>query len=1631
MGKNELRERIKQFIQTPAMIKLSLAIVVAIIAAVGLLAGVKSFSTKEAAQVVSVEKDAETTQEEKEATEDMQGVAEEKEEVAEETDVDSEKLDYAAVFLVTINPKLRIYVDADGIVLKMEKANADAETLLDNFTWENKSLQDCFADLLVKAHDDGFLHDSAKVSIELEEKKEEVAINTTVLFEKMETAVAIVCHEKDIEVKVAMKEQESEEVMEKEITAETLTTDNTSLPTDTTEVQTPVEPAEEVTVPEVVAPKTEVKNESSSSSSNKDKDDNSSSKKDNETPAVTPTVPSDYKLVWEDNFNGTELNRDDWNVEKHEPGWVNAELQAYVDSEENIYVKDGNLVLQAIETIGKDGKKSYTSGRVNTQNKHDFKYGKFEARIKVPSGMGFLPAFWMMPTDEQYYGQWPKCGEIDIMEVMGQSTDTLHGTIHYGEPHGQKQGTYVLDASKADFAETFHVYTCEWEPGKITWYVDGIKFHEANDWYTKREGFDEVAYPAPFDQPFYMILNVAVGGSWVGYPDETTEFGDNAQMVVDYVKVYQKDSYDENVVKPEKAEVADSAIGENLLTNGEFANAESMKDGKGWEFLSANGGEGNAEVVPVDGNNALQITTENAGTVDYSIQIVQGPIALKQGNKYKVTFDAWADEAREMKALISAPDLNYIRYWGDQTVNLTTEKQTFTYEFAMEEASDANSRFEMTFGAMNSTATVYIDNVEVEKTGTFEIAEEVKTVLPDGNFVYNSGFDTGADRMKYWTVDSNISGVSYLATNADGVREFKAVVPSTVSALTDVVLKQEDTAIIGGKDYLFTFDAYGTEAKTIKAVIAPDTAEEIAFDVDVATDKKEFSFKLSMPEGVNGADVKFLIGAAGTTYIDNVRVQEDANLINGNFTSGYSGWDKFADGAVSSKVSFDIDEMDNGSNTPAAAITINDTGDTDWYIQLKQPVALEKGKSYRVSFDAWSTIERTIKFAIQQNGGAWTEYSGGQYPIVKPDTFEHFTYNFTMKSESDDAALLTFTMGAVGKQITEKHTVFIDNVVLEEVETPKIPEIAVGTELIVNGDFSAAGDGWACNGTADFSNKNAAFTVAETSEGNPWDVQLTSSKMTLEENVAYELKFKIQSSAARDIKYVCADSTTYAELFAAETISLPANETVEVSKTVVMNATAVESGVFQINMGNLGNGIPASVITIDDVSLVKVGIYQPEQAQPVNVTVSDVCLIKTKDADGNAITDGNNMLTGDWGGSATYTTEGEKVTATITDPGKNPWDIQLQKYGINLEANCEYQLSFKGSADTEKMIEVGLQKSSDDYAVYTAMKEQNLVATLSGEEQTYTIIFIMNANGDANATFYINLGNVTKGHELTSGGVLIIPNEGGEVPAEPSTPEVVENNLLEHGDFTLSNSFDGDAVWKLWPGYACGNDGAAAEVNLTSGNAEFMISNLGSEAWNIQLEYKNMVTLEQGCTYRLKYDAKSTEARKIKAQFSNAEQKIYYVDDANLEDEIKTVEYEFTFTNETNSNMQFTIQLGKYDESTPLSTVTIDNISLVKVSDAPKEEQVMTLSLLDEEEVITTEETIVEEEVSEEEITEVTEETTEESTDETSTEEETTEEGGETVQEDVIVVKEEEDTETTEEESVEESLEESESVEEV
>ena len=352
-------------------------------------------------------------------------------------------------------------------------------------------------------------------------------------------------------------------------------------------------------------------------------------------------IPDGFHLVWNDEFDGDELNEDDWNRETHEVGWVNHELQEYIPSADYAYVKDGELVIQPVKTEDENGNVSYASGRVNTQNKHDIKYGWIEARIKFPEGKGFLPAFWMMPQDEQFYGQWPKCGEIDIAEVLGDSTTINYGTLHYGEPHKQNQGTFTL--SSGSFSSEYHVFAINWKPGKIEWYVDGEKYYETDDWFTAVEGEDEKPYPAPFNRPFHVILNVAVGGDWPGDPDETTTFDDKAAMKVDYVRYFQMDEYDENVEKPVKVlEMREADETGNFVHNSDFSEAEDLTDDVDWKFLELNGGKGSAEIKD---NEIIRKKNKQVNSENTQLKYIVGIIG-ELSSKYECPQDIFQDPLR-------------------------------------------------------------------------------------------------------------------------------------------------------------------------------------------------------------------------------------------------------------------------------------------------------------------------------------------------------------------------------------------------------------------------------------------------------------------------------------------------------------------------------------------------------------------------------------------------------------------------------------------------------------------------------------------------------------------------------------------------------------------------------------------------------------------------------------------------------------------------------------------------------------------------------------------------------------------------------------------------------------------------
>ncbi len=240
-----------------------------------------------------------------------------------------------------------------------------------------------------------------------------------------------------------------------------------------------------------------------------------------------------FDLVWSDEFDAAALDLKKWEFEVNARGGGNNELQYYVTN--NVRVRDGLLTIEARKEhyTGPGGTREYTSSRIRTKGKGDWLFGRFEIRAKLPKGQGLWPAIWMMPTDARY-GGWPNSGEIDIMELLGQQPNKVYGTLHFGDAasgHGSKGGNYTLPSG--NFADQFHVFRLDWEPRQMRWYVDDKLYQTQTDWHTRGKEF-----PAPFDQRFHLILNLAVGGNWPGNPQASTVFPQTMQ--VDYVRVYRK-----------------------------------------------------------------------------------------------------------------------------------------------------------------------------------------------------------------------------------------------------------------------------------------------------------------------------------------------------------------------------------------------------------------------------------------------------------------------------------------------------------------------------------------------------------------------------------------------------------------------------------------------------------------------------------------------------------------------------------------------------------------------------------------------------------------------------------------------------------------------------------------------------------------------------------------------------------------------------------------------------------------------------------------------------------------------------------------------------------------------------------
>ena len=252
-------------------------------------------------------------------------------------------------------------------------------------------------------------------------------------------------------------------------------------------------------------------------------------------PVVNEWDKEGWTLVWNDEFDGPDLNLEKWSYEIGGHGWGNNELQYYSDDDSTAFIQDGKLVIRADlvpqGTGSSDNLRYFSSARLRTSGKGDWRYGRIEVKAKLALGQGIWPAIWMLPTDWMY-GGWPESGEIDIMEHVGYDPGRVHGSIHTGsynhKINTQRGGSKLLDK----ISSKFYVYAIEWYKDRIDFLIDDSKYfsfqndgkNDFNTW--------------PFNQRFHLLINIAVGGDWPGSPDETTQFP--TEMEVEYVRVYEK-----------------------------------------------------------------------------------------------------------------------------------------------------------------------------------------------------------------------------------------------------------------------------------------------------------------------------------------------------------------------------------------------------------------------------------------------------------------------------------------------------------------------------------------------------------------------------------------------------------------------------------------------------------------------------------------------------------------------------------------------------------------------------------------------------------------------------------------------------------------------------------------------------------------------------------------------------------------------------------------------------------------------------------------------------------------------------------------------------------------------------------
>lgn len=771
----------------------------------------------------------------------------------------------------------------------------------------------------------------------------------------------------------------------------------------------------------------------------------------------------DWTMVWNDEFDGTELDKSKWtydlgnwivdeNGNGVSAGWGNEELQNY--TKDNVEVEDGNLVITAKkeETSDEYGEYNYTSSRIKTKGLFAKKYGKFEARMALPAESALWPAFWMLPEDD-VYGGWASSGEIDIMEARGRLPHEVEGTLHYGGqwPDNKYTGKTYEFAEGTDMTE-FHDYAIEWEPGEIRWYVDGELYQTQNNWYTKgSDGEEEYSFPAPFDQEFHLLLNLAVGG-WFDGGETPSDSFEEAQMLVDYVRVYELTGRD--YMKPKDPSIEKDPIPEDAKSpiNGNYIYDTNYNDGftivndssielskDKWNLVTLPdfGGAANVETENIEGSTFAKVNITNGGNQSYSTQVIQH-VPMVKGRTYRLSYDAKSNVNRNMVVKVSGgEDRGWSTYSNAYNVDLTSNAKRYVHTFTMAQDTDLNARLELNMGL--NTNPIWLGNVVLEEIEPLVDYDAPKEPLASGNHIYNGAFDKGTvDRRVYWNLDiKNGTKANYSVDEKD--RElFIDITGKKKSQPSDIVLNQKGIKLEQDGEYELSFNSRTTsdKGKDITVVVKNKSGNIILKEiVSLSSTMEKYSVNLNMPQGMsteNEGIVEFWVGDTDSNkdvYLDNVALKsikiEEPGIVNGDFNEGKKGWSAWSwfnwDSFINDNI---IITEDKKANISIPAFDKDGDGAQTWAVQLKQNnLKVNKDTKYKVSFEVSSDIERDMEVVVQNIG--YYRHLGEKITIDSNPK----TYNFEFTSTGTEQVELNLLLGKYGEY--DAHNIYIDNVVFE------------------------------------------------------------------------------------------------------------------------------------------------------------------------------------------------------------------------------------------------------------------------------------------------------------------------------------------------------------------------------------------------------------------------------------------------------------------------------------------------------------------------------------------------------------------------------------------------------------------------